>query len=981
MPWDSRGPPVLLQTLSKDCRIMLHSASNPSAGHTTLEDSNEFSDAPLDFPVSTPATPRWSYASRDEYDGSQDHVIDYAGLFAHYVQDSTPEPAMDGTVDGSAKTPNHSRGASVDTTIFSSHERAQSNTSIPESHMTSGASSLSSMASRVARRAGPDMRLMNVSKSEWVNKFSNGRFRRGSGSDEDSRSTSATATQAELDTTTPPAAWPLPDTPLVMRMPSTEALASKRALKNSSDPHRTPSTEPPVPRRSSTTSGPEISALDESYSPRRGSTHSWDNTEGQETKTVSGRRPRPSFPRWKSHRSQRSKDKRSSGQSDPPLSPSLMSPPLSPNKVEEVTATAIKMEKVTPTRLYQQKSRRSLKRWLWPGPLTASDAQSIGEVIQPHEMQALNPTQGYPQGTDDVRPRALHSARLADALPHAKVLPLTGPESPTRLRRDRLLSPLNSSHPSAPAPTAGRGHGFVPPTPDLFTPFTRLDRREGTSYFGISEELSGTEARRSGYYSPDYIGSALGGLSPPESPEDTPEKEEPEKMPEFEYFARHGTARNSTFPAGFSPPEETTPNSPPSKRGGFVLGSSSPDAGTAHPASQFPALGAHPVRPPRVRRQPASSSSGLWDSDAILMSQPDMTTPDEVPGEAYSYSPSRSKTASTVTTTSLATANTTATGNTTATSATTATALSDSTVKPRQSTSSISSTTTALPRAAPAPASFHRPLSSHRNSTASSSSSKPASIAPPIPPATPVNSPLSSSSTTTTATAANTARRMRRESARSTTGSTHTTGTTGTSSTSRSAGSGGGPPKQRDWFRVRMDQIMADDVGGAAVGGIALLPPPQQQHAPNHHTPPLPPPPGRSTPRRSVGDDVDHDISISAPSNHVVLAHSNNGHTAAAAAGARLQAGAGPATVASSSFAGGNGNGSGISPGEALSTGNAGGVGTAAGAGAAEFVWDVPEHLPGSPLCPLSPKHRGGGRGICVYHGRRKTQRTAELML
>jgi hypothetical protein len=34
------------------------------------------------------------------------------------------------------------------------------------------------------------------------------------------------------------------------------------------------------------------------------------------------------------------------------------------------------------------------------------------------------------------------------------------------------------------------------------------------------------------------------------------------------------------------------------------------------------------------------------------------------------------------------------------------------------------------------------------------------------------------------------------------------------------------------------------------------------------------------------------------------------------------------------------------------------------------FELDVPEHLPSSPLCPLNPKHRGGGNGICVYHGR-----------
>jgi len=38
------------------------------------------------------------------------------------------------------------------------------------------------------------------------------------------------------------------------------------------------------------------------------------------------------------------------------------------------------------------------------------------------------------------------------------------------------------------------------------------------------------------------------------------------------------------------------------------------------------------------------------------------------------------------------------------------------------------------------------------------------------------------------------------------------------------------------------------------------------------------------------------------------------------------------------------------------------------------FHWDVPEHLPGSPLCPLSPKHKSGGKGICVYHGRQKSK-------
>jgi hypothetical protein len=40
-----------------------------------------------------------------------------------------------------------------------------------------------------------------------------------------------------------------------------------------------------------------------------------------------------------------------------------------------------------------------------------------------------------------------------------------------------------------------------------------------------------------------------------------------------------------------------------------------------------------------------------------------------------------------------------------------------------------------------------------------------------------------------------------------------------------------------------------------------------------------------------------------------------------------------------------------------------------------QFDWIVPDHLPGSPLCPISPKHKSGGKGICVYHGRNKTHK------
>lgn len=36
-----------------------------------------------------------------------------------------------------------------------------------------------------------------------------------------------------------------------------------------------------------------------------------------------------------------------------------------------------------------------------------------------------------------------------------------------------------------------------------------------------------------------------------------------------------------------------------------------------------------------------------------------------------------------------------------------------------------------------------------------------------------------------------------------------------------------------------------------------------------------------------------------------------------------------------------------------------------------EFQLDIPDHLPNSPLCPLHPKNKSRGTGICVYHGRR----------
>ncbi|MCJ1450978.1 hypothetical protein MMC28_001312 [Mycoblastus sanguinarius] len=39
----------------------------------------------------------------------------------------------------------------------------------------------------------------------------------------------------------------------------------------------------------------------------------------------------------------------------------------------------------------------------------------------------------------------------------------------------------------------------------------------------------------------------------------------------------------------------------------------------------------------------------------------------------------------------------------------------------------------------------------------------------------------------------------------------------------------------------------------------------------------------------------------------------------------------------------------------------------------AQFVTSAPDHLPNSPLCPRHPKHKSGGTGVCIYHGKNTT--------
>ncbi|ORY65296.1 uncharacterized protein BCR38DRAFT_484738 [Pseudomassariella vexata] len=46
--------------------------------------------------------------------------------------------------------------------------------------------------------------------------------------------------------------------------------------------------------------------------------------------------------------------------------------------------------------------------------------------------------------------------------------------------------------------------------------------------------------------------------------------------------------------------------------------------------------------------------------------------------------------------------------------------------------------------------------------------------------------------------------------------------------------------------------------------------------------------------------------------------------------------------------------------------------------GPKSFEFDLPEHLPNSPMCPANKKHKSGGTGVCVYHGRRKRSSTLE---
>ncbi|KAI1423277.1 hypothetical protein F5Y12DRAFT_549675 [Xylaria sp. FL1777] len=43
------------------------------------------------------------------------------------------------------------------------------------------------------------------------------------------------------------------------------------------------------------------------------------------------------------------------------------------------------------------------------------------------------------------------------------------------------------------------------------------------------------------------------------------------------------------------------------------------------------------------------------------------------------------------------------------------------------------------------------------------------------------------------------------------------------------------------------------------------------------------------------------------------------------------------------------------------------------------FKFDMPEHLPTSPMCPANKRHKSGGTGVCVYHGRAKSRAASAM--
>ncbi|EKG17398.1 hypothetical protein MPH_05466 [Macrophomina phaseolina MS6] len=329
---------------------------------------------------------------------------------------------------------------------------------------------------------------------------------------------------------------------------------------------------------------------------------------------------RPNFPTWTSHSSHFLKQGK----------PVKSSPPTQIKSAAQIPSADLDdCQKQLSLKAPKKPSKRSIKRWLWRGPMTSSDAHSIADVINSPELAAVHPELGIELGPPNVAsPPPLPSPSQKHPRFGSRHRNSSGKEAP-------VLSPLIMK-PSDLSEAA------------LFSPDPHGDRREASSYFGIDDNSE--TAGNPKHYNADYIGTALGGISPEPSPPRlhspvpkhtrdreshstsktplTPEHER--ELPARMLSTRQGTARSRSMPMEFVPPGLTRVNTPPDfsaantgKASGFFFEGPSPEDG------QDQGMKKRPRTASRYRTaRGGTSSSGFWDSDAVLMSQMNVSDED-----------------------------------------------------------------------------------------------------------------------------------------------------------------------------------------------------------------------------------------------------------------------------------------------------------------------------------------------------------------
>ncbi|KAH7047501.1 hypothetical protein B0J12DRAFT_124499 [Macrophomina phaseolina] len=285
---------------------------------------------------------------------------------------------------------------------------------------------------------------------------------------------------------------------------------------------------------------------------------------------------RPNFPTWTSHSSHFLKQGK----------PVKSSPPTQIKSAAQIPSADLDdCQKQLSLKAPKKPSKRSIKRWLWRGPMTSSDAHSIADVINSPELAAVHPELGIELGPPNVAsPPPLPSPSQKHPRFGSRHRNSSGKEAP-------VLSPLIMK-PSDLSEAA------------LFSPDPHGDRREASSYFGIDDNSETADNPK--HYNADYIGTALGGISPEPSPPRlhspvpkhtrdreshstsktplTPEHEE--ELPARMLSTRQSTARSRSMPMEFVPPGLTRVNTPPDfsaantgKASGFFFEGPSPEDG------------------------------------------------------------------------------------------------------------------------------------------------------------------------------------------------------------------------------------------------------------------------------------------------------------------------------------------------------------------------------------------------------------------